>query len=324
MGVDRDRPSQGEPVTRRSFLGSSSALFTGVAIAGALSQQACSGSADAHTPLSASQTPPPAGSTDTSGAVDLQMRCWLEASDLVTNGLANGAAVTQWSDRTDSGYSLQYQPTIPDINGVWSHNAPVLALNAVNGLPAVAFDATQNHSLIFAPGGSLDQGVEGFTAIFVCCPDTTLLFDASYLFITHTADQSSRLAIILDPNQKGVRAVIRTGGSAFNLPALGGTSETIAFGAYSAPLWAVLVLRVQYSGSSPTATLQVNGTSVSIRLAGATVPTTPSYMNALCSTSEINHLTCQIAEAQFYPGYMSDSQLAQIMGGLQQKYALPA
>lgn len=250
-------------------------------------------------------------------------RCLLDAADLVTGGLANGANVLQWPDRTDSAYDLLFLPTIPDINGVWTHSPPTLVTNAVNNLPAVSFAASHSESMIWTPGGSLDQGLDGFSAVFVIRPDTSVIYDAAYLFITHTADQATRVGIIFNPTQGGVRAIIETAGVEYNLPSLGSATQGIPFGALNAPVWGILSLRIWY-GLNPNATLQVNGVSSSISFASATTPTTPSYMDVLCSTSEVNHLTCQIAEMSFYPGVLADAQLSQIESALQTKYALPA
>lgn len=326
MGINRiDLPSKA-PTTRREFLSGSSALLAGTAFAGLVSQNACSNDSTAQ-PAASAATPNPANGTQDSVAqpttTNYEPHCWLVASDLATAGLTNGAQVTQWADRTDNSYDVQFQPTIPDINGVWNHGSPSLVLNAVNNLPAVLFAAAQSESLIWTPGGSLDQGFTGFSAVFVIRPDTSVIYDASYLFITHTAEQATRLGIVFNPTQGGVRAIINTAGTEYNLPPTGSSSTGIAFGTLNAPVWGVLSLRVWY-GLNPNATLQVNGVSSSITFPSATTPTTPSYIVVLASTSEINHLTCQIAEMSFYPGYLSDAQLASIESGLQTKYAIPA
>jgi hypothetical protein len=254
---------------------------------------------------------------------DLQPHCWLVASDLVSAGLANAANVTLWADRTGNYYDLQYQPVIADVAGVWKHSAPVLSLDGVNNLPTVSFAAPQSQTLIWAPGGALDQNLTGFSAVFVIQPDTSAIEDASYLFITHDAEQAIRVALILNPAQGGVRAVISTNGNEYNLPALGSGPKGVPFGALNAPVWGVLSLRVWY-GLDPIATLQVNGASSSIALPNAATPTTPSYMDALCSDSEAGHVTCNIAEMSFYPGYLADAQLSQIESDLQQKYGISA
>jgi hypothetical protein len=314
------------PTTRREFLSGSSALLAGTAIAGLVSQSACSNDSTAQ-PAASAETPSAANGTQDSVAqpttTNYEPRCWLVASDLATAGLTNGAQVTQWADRTDSAYDVQFQASVPDINGVWPHTPPTLVLNAVNDLPAVSFAASQSQSMIWAPGGSLDQGLTGFSAVFVIRPDTSVIYDASYLFITHTAEQATRLGIVFNPTQGGVRAIINTAGIEYNLPTGAATSGGVPFGALHAPVWGVLSLRVWY-GLNPNATLQVNGVSSSISFPSATTPNTPSYIVVLASTSEINHLTCQIAEMSFYPGYLSDAQLASIESGLQTKYAIPA
>ena len=325
MSINRSDLPPTAATTRREFLGGSSALLAGTAIAGLVSQSACSNDASAQ-PAATAQTPPADGTQDLVAqptTTNYQPRCWLVAADLATAGLANGAQVTQWDDRTDSAYDVQFQATIPDINGVWTHTAPTLVLNAVNDLPAVSFAASHSQTMIWTPGGSLDQGLTGFSAVFVIRPDTSIIYDASYLFITHTAEQDTRFAIVFNPTQGGVRAIFNTAGTEYNLPPAGPSSTGIAFGTLNAPVWGVLSLRVWY-GLSPNATLQVNGVSSSITFPSASTPTTPSYIVALASTSEINHLTCQIAEMSFYPGYLSDAQLADIESGLQTKYAIPA
>jgi hypothetical protein len=313
------------PTTRREFLSGSSVLLAGTAFAGLVSQSACSNDASAQ-PAANAGTPSAYGTEDLVAqptATDFPPRSWLVASDLVTAGLASGAAVTQWADRTDNSYGVQFQETVADINGVWTHTPPTLVLNAINDLPAVSFAASQSQTMIWTPGGSLDQGLTGFSAVFVIRPDTSDIYDASYLFITHTADQDTRVAIVFNPTQGGVRAIINTAGTEYNLPTGAATSTGLPFGALNAPVWGILSLRLWY-GLSPNATLQVNGVSSSINFPSASTPNTPSYIVALASTSEINHLTCQIAEMSFYPGYLSDAQLADIESGLQTKYAIPA
>jgi hypothetical protein len=325
MSNDPIRPPQtAQTATRREFLSGSSALLAGVAVAGVVSQTACSSDASANaasTQNNAAEIPSATALSARPTTTDLVAHCWLVASDLVTAGLANGANVTLWSDRTDNFYNLQYQPTIADISGVWKHSAPTLTVNAVNNLPAVSFAAPQQQSLIWAPGGSLDQSIEGFSAVFVIQPDSSVIEDASFLFITHDAEQASRFAIVLNPYQGGVRAIISSNGTEYNVPVLGSASKGIPFGALNAPQWGVLSLRVWY-GLDPIATLQVNGVSSAVNLSNAAIPTTPSYMDALCSDSESAHMTCDIAEMSFYPGYLADAQLAQIETALRQKYGI--
>jgi hypothetical protein len=317
-------PPRASTTTRRQFINGSSAMVASALVVGTVSQSACSGGAASGEPAAAAASNTSPGDFTAQPAVTTYVpRCWLEASDLVASGLADGASVSLWADRTDNSYNLQFQPTIPDIKGVWTHTPPTLKLNAINGLPAVSFSAPHNQSLIWTPGGSLDQELTGFSAVFVMRPDTSIIYDAAFLFITHTADQDTRIGIIFNPTQGGVRAIVETNGVEYNLPDLDAQPQGIAFGALNAPEWGILSLRVWY-GLNPNATLQVNSVSTNIELPGAVTPTTPSYMDVLCSTSEINHLTCEIAEMSFYPGYLADAQLSTIMTGLQQKYALPA
>jgi hypothetical protein len=324
VGINRIGLPQTATTTRREFIRGSSTVLAGVAAAGVISQSACSGGSTDQ-PAAASVAPPPASSNlvPQPTVTDYHPRCSLMASDLVSGGLANGANVLQWMDQTDSAYNLLYVPTIADINGVWTHSPPTLVVDAVNNLPAVSFAASQEQTMIWTPGGSLDQGLDGFSAVFVIRPDTSVIYDAAYLFITHTADQATRLGIVFNPTQGGVRAIIETAGVEYNLPTLGSASQAIPFGALHAPVWGILSLRVWY-GLNPNATLQVNGVSSSISFPNAVTPTTPSYMDVLCSTSETNHLTCQIAEMAFYPGFLADAQLSQIESALQTKYAIPA
>jgi hypothetical protein len=327
MSNDPIRPPQtAQTATRREFLSGSSALLAGVAVAGVVSQTACSSDASANpasTLNNAADQNPAAPTTLTARptTTDLQPHCWLEASDVANAGVANAANVTLWTDRAGNYYNLQYQPSIADIAGVWQHAPAFMTLNAVNNLPAVSFAAPQQQTLIWAPGGSLDQNLEGFSAVFVIQPDTSQIFGASFLFITHNAEQDSRVAILFNPTQGGVRAIISTNGTEYNVPALGSTPAAIPFGALNAPQWGVLSLRVWY-GLDPIATLQVNGVSSGVSLPNAVIPTTPSYMNALCSDSEADHLTCNIAEMSFYPGYLADAQLAEIETALRQKYGI--
>lgn len=331
MSKNPMRPLQTPPATtRREFLSGSSVLLAGVVVAGATAQTACSGSASAS-PTATGASPAAAVNSASSPATQpLPVRptttnfvphCWLEASDLVVSGLANDAAVTLWTDRSGNSYNLQYQPTIADFAGVWPHSAPTLTVNAVNNLPAISFAAPQKQTLIWAPGGSLEQNLNGFSAVFVIQPDSSVIADASFLFITHNAQQASRVAIVLNPSQGGVRAIVSSNGTEYNVPELGSASQGIPFGALNAPQWGVLSLRVWY-GADPIATLQVNGVVSSITLTNAVTPTTPSYMNALCSDSETDHLTCSIPEMSFYPGYLSDAQLSQIETALRQKYGI--
>ncbi len=310
-------------MTRRQFLNGSSVMVASALVVGTASQSACSGGSASAEPAAASNPLLADTFVAQPTVTNYVPRCWLDASDLVIGGLADGASVSQWADRTDNSYNLEFQPTIPDISGVWTHTPPTLKLNAINGLPAVSFSAPNNQSLIWTPGGSLDQGLTGFSAVFVMRPDTSAIYGAAFLFITHTADQTTRFAIVFNPTQGGVRAIVATNGVEYNLPGLNAQPQGIAFGALNAPEWGILSLRVWY-GLNPNATLQVNSVSSSIALSGAVTPTTPSYMDALCSTSETNHLTCEIAEMSFYPGYLADGQLSTIMTALQQKYALPA
>jgi len=312
--------------TRREFVTGSSVLLAGVAVAGVVSQTGCSSDASGSPTSSgtnATQTP----TQDQSqlpvrpASTSLVPICWLEASDLVSAGLTNAASVTLWSDRTDNYYNLQFQPIIADVAGVWKHSAPTLTLNAVNNLPAVSFSAPQLQTLIWAPGGSLDQGLTGFSGVFVIQPDSSVIEDASFVFITHNAEQASRIAIVLNPYQGGVRAIISTNGNEYNVPVVDTASKGIPFGALNAPQWGVLSIRVWY-GADPIATLQVNGVSLTIPLPNAVTPTTPSYMNALCSDSETAHVTCSITEMSFYPGYLADAQLSDIETSLRQKYGI--
>jgi hypothetical protein len=318
-------PPTARATTRREFVTGSSVLLAGVAVAGVVSQTACSSDASASPTSSATAAQVAAQDaaqlTVRPTSTDLVPICWLEASDLVSAGLTNAANVTLWSDRTDNDYNLQFQPTIADIAGVWKHSAPTLTLNAVNNLPAVSFAAPQLQTLIWAPGGSLDQGLTGFSGVFVIQPDSSIIEDASFVFITHDAEQASRVAIVLNPYQGGVRAIISTNGNEYNVPVLDSASKGIPFGALNAPQWGVLSIRVWY-GADPIATLQVNGVSLTIPLANAVIPTTPSYMNALCSDSEMAHVTCSITEMSFYPGYLADAQLSEIETALRQKYGI--
>jgi hypothetical protein len=318
VSINRIIPSQSGQTTRREFISGSSALLAGVTVAGVISQSGCSSDATVQ-PVSLSNSALVAQPTVT----NYQPRCWLEASDLVSGGLADGAQVLQWADRTDNDYDLQFQAKIADINGVWAHSPPLLKLNAVNGLPAVSFAASQSQTMIWTPGGALDQGLTGFSAVFVIRPDTSVIADAAFLFITHTPSQTARIAIVMNPTQGGVRAIIETPGAYYDLPAVDPVPASVPFGALNAPEWGILSFRVWY-GLNPNATLKVNSVSSNLAIPGAVTPTTPSYMDVLCSTSEVNHLTCEIAEMSFYPGYLSDSQLSAIETALQQKYALSA
>ncbi len=249
-------------------------------------------------------------------------RCWLVASDLAAGGLGSGAQVVSWLDRTANHYNVQHQPVIPDKNGVWIHAPPTLTLDAVNGLAAVSFNAAQKQSLFWVPGGSLDQGVSGFTAVFVCRPNTVGTGQEGYLFLTHNSDQTSRLAIIVNPNQGGVRAIIRPHPES---PCEGGVRTDVPIPPAPpvpfSPVWGVLLLRVDYS-TAGAAYLNVNGGSVETAPVQKFTPTTPSYMDVLCSTSNCNHLTCDIAEAAFYASCLSDAHSTALVNGLRQKYSI--
>jgi hypothetical protein len=182
---------------------------------------------------------------------------------------------------------------------------------------------------------ALDQGVSGFTAAFVCQPNTTGQSSDGFLFLTHNAQQASRLAIIANPAQGGVRFIVNTQyeyppeapmcaatGAEYDPP--GGS---IPFsGSGGSAIWGVLIFRVDYTGTQAYgAYIAVNGgTPYTIPIAAYPSPhttATPSYMDVLCSTSEGNYLTCNIAEAAFYASYLSDSAIGGLVSGLRQKYS---
>lgn len=263
-------------------------------------------------------------------------RCWLVASDLQAGGLAGGAPVTSWLDRTANHYNLQQQSVIPDINGVWDHSPPTLTINAVGGLPAVSLNAANSETLMWVPGGALDQGVSGFTAVFVCRPNASALSSSGFLFLTHDAVQASRLAIIFDPpgtsgsglasHQFGVRFIVRTqneyagwaGGED------GGGTNLLFSSTSGSAIWGVLIFRVDYTGTNQP-NIAVNG-GTPLSAPALTYPSpyttvTPSYMDVIGSDSEAGYLTCDIAEAAFYASYLSNIAASGLVAGLRQKYS---
>ena len=99
---------------------------------------------------------------------DLNPALWLDASSIATTG--DNGAVLRWPDGSGHGRDAVFVPFVInwDTGVRFYHQPPTLTPDALNGLPAVSFNALYGQTLLLsAPGLSLDRKALGFTLTFV-------------------------------------------------------------------------------------------------------------------------------------------------------------
>ena len=119
---------------------------------------------------------------------------WLEADQI--QGYANGDAVTSFTERSPNGYSVT-QAT--------AAKKPIFTTNAINGLPALDFDGTDD----FMAAANID--VPAWFTIFVAGTFTTT---SGHIAVEHSANATTNNGFLFRGTSAGSIFVKRTAGTA--------------------------------------------------------------------------------------------------------------
>jgi hypothetical protein len=260
---------------------------------------------------------------------DLNPALWLDASSIATT--CDNGAVLRWPDGSGYGRDAVFVPFVInwDTGVRFYHQPPTLTPGALNGLPAVSFNALYGQTLLLsAPGLSLDRKALGFTLTFVMrCRQVQPQVGTRYLFITHNREHrlgeerragDTRFAVMRYGETGVMRMHVRRAKGAisefFEVP-----SDTGQFGDMK---WAVATFVMDYAANS--AQQRYNGRLIAAQVmpgAGET-DDCDSPITAIASHSEGAYLTCDIAELIAYRQALSEPELARLEAGLLRKYGI--
>ena len=210
------------------------------------------------------------------------------------------------------------------------HQPPTLTPDAINGLPAVSFNALYGQTLLLsAPGRALDRKAPGFTLTFVLrCRQVQPQVGTRYLFITHNREHrlgeerragDTRFAVMRHGETGVMRMHVRRAKGAisefFEVP-----SEPGQFGDME---WAVATFVMDYAANLAAASATMGGQIAAQVMPGAgETDDCDSPITAIASHSEGNYLTCDIAELIAYRQALAEPELARLEAGLLRKYGI--
>ena len=254
---------------------------------------------------------------------------WLDASAITATG--ENDAVLRWPDRSGHRRDAVYVPFVInwDTGVRLYHQPPTLNPNAINGLPAVSFNALFGQTLLLTEaGGALDRKVVGFTALFVA--RSRLIqpqVGAKYLLITHNREDhfgekreagNTRFAVMRNGESGAMRMHVRRGkkepSGIFEVEA-----EAGQFGDME---WGVSTFIMDYAMNS--AAMRTNAREIASQEMPGSGETEDfdSPIIAIASTSEGNYLTCDIAEITCFPRLLADDELVELEAVLLHKYGI--
>jgi hypothetical protein len=258
---------------------------------------------------------------------DLNPALWLDAASIATTG-ENGA-VLRWPDRSGHGRDAIFVPFVInwDTGVRLYHQPPTLTPDAINGLPAVSFNALYGQTLVLsASGRALDRKALGFTLTFILrCRQVQPQVGSRYLFITHNREHrlgeerragDTRFAVMRYGEAGVMRMHVRRAKGAIS-EFLEAPSDAGQFGDME---WGVATFVMDYAGNR--AAMRYNGREIAAQVmpgSGAT-DDCDSPITAIASHSEGNYLTCDIAELIVYRQALPELGVADLEAGLLRKY----
>jgi hypothetical protein len=226
---------------------------------------------------------------------------WLDAGSLV--GLKAGGQVGEWLDKSGNGgvaiavgKLLNFDPG----HGIFQNNPPTYfgPSNEIGGKPHVAFDSARRQTMkLSARDLGLDTSVRGFT--FISVARLLPAKNTSYLFITHDRTNSTRFAVIVDPDGK-LRVHIRPN-SRFPDQVFRAKTDK----AFPLAKWGVTSVVVDYRHNTFGVAIYWNSELIGSYRPDSTTSSRPSESGTgsdlstfvvIGSTGENNHLSCDIAE----------------------------
>jgi hypothetical protein len=263
------------------------------------------------------------------GPADLNPALWLDASSIATTG--DNGAVLRWPDLSGHHRDAVFVPFVInwDTGVRLYHQPPNLTPDAINGLPAVSFNALYGQTLVLsAPGRALDRKALGFTLVFVLrCRQVQPQVGPRYLFITHNREHrpgeerragDTRFAIMRYGETGVMRMHVRR--------AKGAISEFFEVssdaGQFGDMEWGVATFVMDYV--SNCAAQRYNGREIASQVMPGSGETEDcdSPITAIASHSEGNYLTCDIAELIAYRQALAEPELARLEAGLLRKYGI--
>jgi hypothetical protein len=262
-----------------------------------------------------------------------ELGLWLAAQDL-TSDLGDGQVVLTWPDRSGLGYDAVYEARIPQaglVSGL--HNPPTYKLDAIAGLPAVAFDAKDRQSLILNwPGHALGQKTSGFTAVFMVRPTIDNYGPPPapgvswaryrYLFLTHVSNYNSRMSVQVVEGTGEVKLFSRP------VPAQIRVTQNSSFSdgeqhAVTDGQWHRIMVTLDYK--TKVARIVIDGLVLTRALppdSAEMFEDVPSPITGIGSTTLGDWLTCEIAEMMCYNRALTVEELQSLDRYLSDKYKL--
>lgn len=218
------------------------------------------------------------------------LNLWLKADYGTTT---SGASVTNWADMSGN-YNDAAQPT--------PTNQPTLVSNAINSLPAVNFDGT-NDFMQLPPGFTSIPG----TSIFLVTKITALA-NGRQLF--NFGDIGANNNVFLEYDSSG--------NLTFHVENSGSNSEVTTTGGVTAGVYKVIEIRHNGAGNI---TFYSNGVQI-----GSGTITNPNYItrpnNFVGKSSGSNYLNGQLAEFLFYARPLNTTERFDVNSYLNAKYRL--
>ena len=254
---------------------------------------------------------------------------WLDASSIATTG--DNGAVLRWPDGSGHHRDAIFVPFVInwDTGVRLAHQPPTLVPAALNGLPAVSFNALYGQTLVLsAPGLSLDRKTTGFTITFVLrCRQVQPQTGSRYLFITHNREHQpgeerrggdTRFGVMRYGDTGVMRMHVRRGKGAVS-EFLEAPCEPGQFGDME---WGVATFMADYAANY--AAQRYNGRLIaSLAMPGSgETEDCDSAITGIASHTEGNYLTCDIAEIVAYRQALTGSELTCLESGLLHKYGL--
>ncbi|MSP12140.1 MAG: hypothetical protein EXR62_04185 [Chloroflexi bacterium] len=256
---------------------------------------------------------------------------WLDAAIVKTSAEDN--TVLRWPDQSDHHFDAVFKPFVINWHSdtrMW-HQPPTLSPHAINGLPAVSFNALYGQTLIFVEAaGAMDRKTAGFTILFVCRSRQIQPQKGSkYLFISHNREHylgepmeagSTRFAVIRNGETGAMRMHVR------RAKGEQGTNVEVEAkeGQFGDLEWGVSTFTMDYI--QRIAIFRYNGRQISsqpmLGSESGESEDTISPIIAIASHSEGNYLTCDIAEMAGYRRVLPEAELGQLEAAMLQKYGL--
>jgi len=254
---------------------------------------------------------------------------WLDAGAITSTG--ENSAVLRWPDGSGHQRDAVFVPFVInwDTGVRLYHQPPTLTPDAINGLPAVSFNALYGQTLLLsAPGLALDRKTVGFTLTLVLrSRQVQPQVGTKYLFITHNREHrpgeerragDTRFAVMRYGDTGVMRMHVRRAKGAIS-EFFEVASEPGQFGDME---WALATFVMDYAANR--AAMRYNGREIAAQAmpgAGETEDC-DSPITAIASHSEGNYLTCDIAELIAYRQALAGPEVARLEAGLLRKYGI--